>query len=85
MYLQGKDWHITAAEELSGKELSHAHKLYNLQEQVLSAKVVLEHLAQSLAVLALEVNEAQPPEKVDASVSTHFAKFLCARLVKLLV
>ena len=68
VYLQGRDWHITAAEELAGKDLSNTQKVFNLQEQAASARTVLEHFAQSMAILALEVEEAHPVEKIDAAV-----------------
>ena len=76
VYLQGKDWHITAAEELSGKELSQTQKIINLQEMAASAKTILEHFAQSMAILALEVEEARPVEKVNSGVRILFMHFI---------
>ena len=70
VYLQGKEWHITAVKERTGRELSAAEKLFNLPEQAQAAKTILEAFAQSLTIHALETGEMQQSGIMSAAVST---------------
>ena len=68
----GKEWQVSTAQELEGRSLAAAERLFHIQSQAVAARSVHDMFVEAFTAFALEVEE-QPSEDNSSNPSVQLS------------